>query len=226
MWDLIKTNTRDAIISFIGFDDVTKTLTYSLTDSDGIVTTMTAHMVGLNGAVITQQGETSKLATGWQEFTGALGGVGKSIMQYIGRSFTIWAIVSKLKKGFNEVKEIDNALTELRKVTDETEATYKNFLQTMSKSGEAIGSTVKDLTSSAADWARLGYSIEEAGKLAENTMVLMNVSEFSSVSDATDSMISALQAFKDEDSDIDTLSKKLLMCITRLVITTQLVQAT
>lgn len=210
MWDLIKTNTRDAIISFIGFDDVTKTLTYSLTDSDGIVTTMTAHMVGLNGAVITQQGETSKLATGWQEFTGALSGVGKSIMQYIGRSFTVWGIVSQLKKGFNEVKEIDSALTELRKVTDETEATYKNFLQTMSKSGEAIGSTVKDLTSSAADWARLGYSIEEAGKLAENTMVLMNVSEFSSVSDATDSMISALQAFKDEDSDIDTLSKKII----------------
>ena len=210
MWDLIKTNTRDAIISFVGFDDVTNTLTYSLNKADGTVTTMTAHMVGLNGAVITQQGETSKLATGWQEFTGALGGVGKSIMQYIGRSFTIWAIISKLKKGFNEVKEIDNALTELRKVTDETEATYKNFLQTMSKSGEAIGSTVKDLTSSAADWARLGYSIEEAGKLAENTMVLMNVSEFSSVSDATDSMISALQAFKDEDSDIDTLSKKII----------------
>lgn len=210
MWDLIKTNTRDAIISFVGFDDVTKTLTYSLTNSDGIVTTMTAHMVGLNGAVITQQGETRKLATGWQEFTGALGGVGKSIMQYIGRSFTVWGIVSKLKNGFNEVKEIDSALTELRKVTDETEATYKNFLQTMSKSGEAIGSTVKDLTSSAADWARLGYSIEEAGKLAENTMVLMNVSEFSSVSDATDSMISALQAFKDEDSDVDTLSKKII----------------
>lgn len=155
MWDLIKTNTRDAIISFVGFDDVTNTLTYSLNKADGTVTTMTAHMVGLNGAVITQQGETSKLATGWQEFTGALGGVGKSIMQYIGRSFTILAIISKLKKGFNEVKEIDNALTELRKVTDETEATYKNFLQTMSKSGEAIGSTVKDLTSSAADWARL-----------------------------------------------------------------------
>lgn len=162
MWDLIKTNTRDAIISFVGFDDVTNTLTYSLNKADGTVTTMTAHMVGLNGAVITQQGETSKLATGWQEFTGALGGVGKSIMQYIGRSFTIWAIISKLKKGFNEVKEIDSALTELRKVTDETEATYKNFLQTMSKSGEAVGSTVKDLTNSAADWARLGSIIKSA----------------------------------------------------------------
>lgn len=210
MRDLIKTNTNNAIVSFVGFDEVTNTLTYSLNKTDGTVTTMTAHMVGLNGAVITQQGETRKLATGWQEFTGALGGTGKSIMQYIGRSFTIQAIISKLKKGFNEVKEIDSALTELRKVTDETEATYKNFLQTMSKSGEVIGSTVKDLTSSAADWARLGYSIEEAGKLAENTMVLMNVSEFSSVSDATDSMISALQAFKDEDSDVDTLSKKII----------------
>ena len=47
-------------------------------------------------------------------------------------------------------------------------------------------------------WARLGYSLEEAGKLAENTMVLMNVSEFDDVSEATDSMISAIQAFKDQ----------------------------
>jgi len=210
MWSLIQDSANGAKASFVDFNDKTNTLKYTLTETDGTVSHMSASMDGLTGAVITSKDETEKLKTGWQEFTGALSGVGKSIMQYIGRSFTVWGIVSQLKKGFNEVKEIDSALTELRKVTDETEATYKNFLQTMSKSGEAIGSTVKDLTSSAADWARLGYSIEEAGKLAENTMVLMNVSEFSSVSDATDSMISALQAFKDEDSDIDTLSKKII----------------
>ena len=53
------------------------------------------------------------------------------------------------------VREIDSALTELKKVTNQTEAEYREFLQTMSQTASVTGSTVKDLTSSAADWARL-----------------------------------------------------------------------
>lgn len=59
-------------------------------------------------------------------------------------------------------------------------------------------------------WARLGYSIEEAGKLAENTAILMNVSEFENVNDATDTLISALQAFKNESTDVDTYSMQII----------------
>lgn len=59
-------------------------------------------------------------------------------------------------------------------------------------------------------WARLGYSIEEAGKLAENTAILMNVSEFENVNDATDTLISALQAFKNESTDVGTYSMQII----------------
>ena len=38
--------------------------------------------------------------------------------------------------------------------------------------------------------------MEEATKFAESTQVLMNVSEFTDVSKATDSLISSIQAFK------------------------------
>lgn len=44
-------------------------------------------------------------------------------------------------------------------------------------------------------WARLGYSMQEAGELAKNTAILMNVSEFDNVNDATEALISTLQAF-------------------------------
>lgn len=107
----------------------------------------------------------------------------------------IYRFINVTKQGIQYVREIDSALTELKKVTDETEETYKNFLQTMSHTASVVGGTVADLANSAADWARLGYSLEEAGELAKNTAILMNVSEFENVSDATDSMISALQAF-------------------------------
>lgn len=45
-------------------------------------------------------------------------------------------------------------------------------------------------------WARLGYSMQEAGELAKNTTILLNVSEYENVADATDALISTMQAFK------------------------------
>lgn len=44
-------------------------------------------------------------------------------------------------------------------------------------------------------WARLGYSIEEAGQLAESTAILLNVSEFDNATDASEALISTMQAF-------------------------------
>ena len=196
MWSLIQDSANGAKASFVDFNDKTNTLKYTLTETDGTVSHMSASMDGLTGAVITSKDETEKLKTGWQEFTGALSGVGKSIMQYIGRSFTVWGIVSQLKKGFNAVREIDSALTELKKVTDETDATYNKFLQTMSSSARVVGSTVKDLTTMAAEWGRLGYSLEDSAKLAENTAFLLNVSEFSDATSASEALISTMQAFQ------------------------------
>lgn len=63
--------------------------------------------------------------------------------------------IEEIRRGVQYITEIDTALTELKKVTDETDATYNQFLQTMSKTGAAIGATVANLTTMAADWARL-----------------------------------------------------------------------
>ena len=43
---------------------------------------------------------------------------------------------------------------------------------------------------------KCGYTIQEATQLAESTQILMNVSEFTDISTATDSLISSIQAFK------------------------------
>ena len=59
-------------------------------------------------------------------------------------------------------------------------------------------------------WARLGYSMQEAGELAENTAILMNVSEFDNITNATDTLVSALQAYKDEGSDVADLSMEII----------------
>lgn len=119
----------------------------------------------------------------------------KEIFTYFSGSSIIFKAFNELKKGVQYVRDIDLALTELKKVTDATEETYRKFLDTASKTAAKVGSTIKDVVSSTADWARLGYSMEEAAKFAETTQILMNVSEFTDVSKATDTLISAVQAF-------------------------------
>ena len=52
--------------------------------------------------------------------------------------------------------------------------------------------------------------MEQAGKLAENTAILMNVSEFDNITNATDTLVSALQAYKSEGSDVATLSMDII----------------
>lgn len=119
----------------------------------------------------------------------------KEIFSYFSGSSIIFKAFNELKKGVQYVRDIDLALTELKKVTDETEETYRKFLDTASKTAAKVGSTIKDVVSSTADWARLGYSMKEAAEFAESTQILMNVSEFTDVSQATDTLISAVQAF-------------------------------
>ena len=209
MWERIKTGADGARASFVGFDEKTNTLTYTLMNTDKTVTTMTAHMYGLNGAVTAQQGKTEKLKTGWQEFTGTLNGAVKGIGQYLGRAFSMWAIVGQLKQGFNAVKQIDAALTELKKVTDETEASYRNFLETASKTAGQIGSTVSDFTLASANFARLGYTMEESAKMAETAIVYKNVADgLDTVEESTESIISTMKAFGIESDNTMSIIDK------------------
>lgn len=119
--------------------------------------------------------------------------------QEFGAYFTGSSIIYKawnaILKGIQYVREIDSALTELKKVTDETEESYERFLNTASKTADRVGSTIKEIVSSTADWARIGYSMEEAYRLAESTAILLNVSEFQSIDEATSALTSTLQAF-------------------------------
>lgn len=79
----------------------------------------------------------------------------KEIFTYFSGSSIIFKVFNELKKGVQYVRDIDIALTELKKVTDETEETYDKFLETAAKTATKVGSTIKDVVSSTADWARL-----------------------------------------------------------------------
>lgn len=104
-----------------------------------------------------------------------------------------------LRDMFEQVKLIDSAMTELKKVTNETDAAYNKFLSNAAKRSKEIGTTIDGLVASTADFARLGYGFEDAQGLAEVANIYAVVGdEIEGVEGATESLISTMAAFKDE----------------------------
>ena len=109
-----------------------------------------------------------------------------------------------MKDMFNQVVEIDTAMTELKKVTDETDASYDKFLSNASSRAKTIGTTISGLIESTADFARLGYEFNDAIGLAEVANIYAVVGdEIEGVEGATQSLVSTMAAFKDEMNGLD-----------------------
>lgn len=178
-------------------DDMTE-LSFVVKNGDGTITNMTASLNAARTAIYATAGGTEKATTSFGRFFDELKGKARGITTYLISMTGFQEVWQQVRQGVQYVREIDSALTELKKVTNETDATYSRFLQTMSKTASSVGSTVKDLTNSAADWSRVGYSLEDAGQLAATTAKLLNVSEFASVDEATSALVSALQAFSED----------------------------
>lgn len=174
-----------------GFDNATKTLSYTVKTGSNEFTNYTAAVRGSDNALVSLQGETKRTETFMESLTRKT----KEISTYLISSISLYDIINRFKQGVQYVREIDSALTELKKVTDETEETYERFLDTASKTASKVGSTIKDVVSSTADFARLGYSMQEAAQMAESAQILLNVSEFEDIGTATDTLVSAIQAF-------------------------------
>lgn len=114
--------------------------------------------------------------------------------------FGIYDIINLGKEGFNVVRELNTALTEMRKVSDESLQSLKNYQKQSFDTGDAIATTGLQLQNSTADWQRLGYSISEANELAKNSNIYKNVGDMD-ISTATEHMVSSVQAWKSEFND-------------------------
>lgn len=107
--------------------------------------------------------------------------------------------IQTLRNMFEQVKAVDTAMIELKKVTDETSASYDIFLKNAATRAKEIGTTIDGLVTSTADFARLGYGFKDAQGLAEVANIYAVVGdEIENVEDASQSLISTMAAFKDE----------------------------
>lgn len=130
--------------------------------------------------------------------------IGKLVdrLKYLASFFLTTAIYSGAQKIYQSVLDIDTAMTELRKVTDATEAEYIQFMDGAIERANRLGTSVKEVVQASSDYARLGYTIDEASELADSAIVYKNVGDgLSGIDQATEHLISTMKAFGIEAGD-------------------------
>ena len=130
----------------------------------------------------------------------------QKLATYLSGATLLFGAINQIKTMITNVIELDSAMTELKKVTDETDATYESFLTNAVSRAKSLGAALSDVVSATADFARLGYDIADSAALADAAIVYKNVGDgIESIDDASTSIISTMKAFGVEAEDVMTI---------------------
>lgn len=130
--------------------------------------------------------QSSVLSQGWEKLN-----------SWLFSTRAVMAAIRVVRQMVDAVRELDAAMTELRKVTDLSEQAYRDFTQTASRMAQSVGATLADTINATADFARLGYDLTDSTALAEAALVYKNVGDgINSIGDASESIISTIKAFE------------------------------
>lgn len=137
------------------------------------------------------------------------GKLASKFTQWFSVSQIIMFAVQTVKQMVKGIIELDTAMTELKKVTNETDATYNRFLNNAVSRAKQVGASLNDVVTATADFARLGYNISEASDIADAALIYKNVGDgIESISQASESIISTMQAFGIETSKVMSIVDK------------------
>lgn len=186
----------------LSFKDNNSAMSHSLSNS---LDEMYKHLI--SGVKITQK-EFDNLESKFSNIkleTRESGKMGKS---FIGRlkddisNFMSWGFATGLagqgiqtaRKMVSEVYNVDTAMTNLYKVTDETKNKYNEFLTSSSSNAQELGRTVSSLVEQSANWAKLGYTIDESKTLSKTSSIYANVGEIDDNTAVAD-IVTAMKAY-------------------------------
>lgn len=174
-----------------GVEQFTRNIVTAEGESQKLVGTFKDGKLYLNITKASQQ------TNAFSKFTAQLADRWRMLAQYVmsfGSFYQVWGWV---KQGVQVITELDTSLTEMRKVSNESLYSLKEYAKASFDIADAVGTTSKQLQDSTADFMRIGESMDEAAKSAQAANVLLNVSEFDNISEATDALIAMSAAFDD-----------------------------
>lgn len=110
--------------------------------------------------------------------------------------------VTAAKAVMSNVTQMDAAMTELYKVTDNSQHEYDKFRTATEKTSAEIGTTQVALVQSTATFARLGYNLSDSAELGKNAALFSNVGDEGMTStEAAEDMVAIMKGFNIQAED-------------------------
>ena len=134
------------------FTNNNKTLTASFKDQNNIIREVALSYNEVTGAISLLDKGTNRAKSTWSSFMDGMRKRLMSLGQYLLTFASFYRIFGYIKQGANYIREFDKALTEMRKVSDETISSLKNFQKTSFDIAASVGTTAKQIQDSTADW--------------------------------------------------------------------------
>ena len=102
---------------------------------------------------------------------------------------------NSLQQVLQNVVDVDTAMTDLKKVSEGSTQDYANYLDSAADRAKNLGASMTDVIGATSEFSRLGYNLEDASNLGDWATKYMNVSEYTNIEDAAQSLVSTLQGF-------------------------------
>lgn len=117
--------------------------------------------------------------------------------------------VQTIKEVIDNVKELDNSLLELAKVSDLSSSGLKDVTEKAYELGGRVARTGREVIDATTEFKRAGYDMQDSMDMAESAMVMTNVAEnITDTADAAGTLISVLKGFNmDASKTMDIVDK-------------------
>lgn len=140
--------------------------------------------------------------------------MGSQLKMVLNRYISLYAVIGYIRKMVDNVKALDEAMINLRRVTDETDSGYLAFLEKANKQAQDLKVVTSDLVEQTYQWAKLGYDLNDALELSRASTIFSKVADVSQET-AQKNLVTALKAYGKEAKDVmlivdqlDTLNNK------------------
>ena len=128
-------------------------------------------------------------------------GVFKGIQSMVRIYLSPQDFIRYFRQGFDAVREIDTAMTELKKVSDASPSDITAYFGDAVASAKELGSSVNEMIGATADWQRMGYNLPDSRELGEVAVLYKNVGDGIDVDTANESLVSTMQGFQLQAED-------------------------
>lgn len=119
----------------------------------------------------------------------------------------IGLVSGKIQEAEQIIKDLDDAIVDLRMATGGTKEETKELISSYNKMAIELGSTTTEVAKAADTWLRMGYTQQETNTLIKNSMVLSKVGQLESA-EATQYLVSAMKGFDIEaENSIEIVDK-------------------